>query len=166
MVAIQIGIIIFLIFVLAIICQDEYRKRRLTRKSARLSKFWNNTGERRRNFRINTELDVLYEVVSNEVIQKRNSMSRNISLGGINLALNEKLVPDTTLRLEFNIPKRPKPIFTQGKIVWVEERLEKLRSQKEERFFTTGIKFTQMKPEDEAALYAFIKQNSKEQSQG
>ena len=165
MIAIQIGIIIFLIFVLAIICQDEYRKKRLARKSARLNRFWNKCGERRKSFRINTKIDVLYEVISSEAAQKRNSTSRNISLGGINLALNEKLLPNTALRFELKIPERPKPIFMQGKIVWIEEISEKFSRQKEERLFATGIKFTQIKPEDETALYAFIKQNAKEQSQ-
>jgi len=160
MVTIQIGVIIFLLFILLIVYQDEYRKRILGRKSVKLSSFWNRNKEleeRRRSVRTNAEIDVSYEVLSGNAVQKRSSMSRNISLGGINLALNEKLLPETTLQLQLNIPKSHRPIFTQGKIAWVREISEKFTRQKKQRVFATGIKFTQINPRDEAALNNFIK---------
>jgi len=161
MVVLQTGIIIFLIIVLAIIYQDDYRKKKLARKSARVNRFWHKDKERRKSIRINTKIDVLYEVVSGNAVKIKNSLSRNISVSGINLTLNEKLFPETTLRLQLNIPENPRPIFTQGKIIWVREMLGKFSGQKDQRDFATGIKFTQLTPKDEAILRGFIQQKIK-----
>jgi len=130
MAAIQIGIILFLILVLIIVCQDECKRRRLARKSAKLNRFWTKDQERRKCLRINTEIDVLYEVVSGIKNQKRGAISKNISLGGINLALDEKLVPGTKLQVQLNIPPGPRPIFAQGEIVWIKEISEKFNVEK------------------------------------
>lgn len=162
MFAIQIGLIVFLLFILAIIYQDECRKKRLARKTAKANRFWDSGKERREQVRINTEVDVFYEVASGRKTQKRTSISKNISLGGINLALNEKLLPGTDLSLQLNLPQGAKPIFVQGKIAWVKEIPERLPGQeKEERFFATGIKFAQMSPRDEGLLRSFIDQHIK-----
>jgi len=170
MIAFQVGAIIFLIFVLAIVYQDERRKRFLARKSVRLNKFWNDEGkedkegkDRRKSIRINTEIDVLYEVTAGETIRKRTSMSRNISLEGINLALSEKLLPGTRLSLQLNIPQRPRPIFTDGEIVWVKEEVseEAAPEAKDQRLFATGIRFIYINPADERALHGFINQKIK-----
>ena len=162
MFAIQIGLIVFLLFILAVICQDEYRKKRLARKTAKADRFWDSGQERRQKVRIDTEVDVFYEVTSGRSAHKRTSMSRNISLSGINLTLNEKLLPGTDLNLQLDLPQGAKPIFVQGKIVWVKEISERLTGHKrEERFFATGIKFTQMAPRDESLLRGFIGQHIK-----
>ena len=161
MIAIQVGIIIFLIAVLIIVYQDENRKKRLARKSAKLNRFWDKDKERRKSIRINTEIDVSYDVVSGEKSLKRSSITRNISLGGMNLALNEKLAPGTILHFELNIPESSKPIFAQGEAVWAKEISEKFIKQKEQRLFATGVKFTQVKPGDEAILRNFINQKMK-----
>lgn len=145
-----------MLLVLIIIYQDEYRKRILAKKSAKLNRFWNKGKDRRKTLRLNTELDVLYEVVSGNTAQKQLSMSRNISLGGINLALNEKLLPETILDLQLNIPNSTRSVFVQGKIVWVKEISKRFIKQKEQRLFATGIKFTRMKPNDETTLHNFI----------
>lgn len=166
MILIQIGIIIFLFLILAVIYQDEYKKRKLNRKSARLNRFWTSAHppgkERRKTLRINAEIEVLYEVASANAVRKVNSISRNISLGGINLALNEKLFPGTILKLQLNIPERSRPIISQGEIVWVKETPKKFMSQKEQRIFATGIKFIQMDPKDETDLNRFITQRIKD----
>ena len=160
--AIQIGLIVFLLFILAVIYQDEYRKKRLARKTAKADRFWDSGKERRQQVRIDTEVDVSYEIVSGTSTHKRTSISRNISLSGINLALNEKLLPGTDLNLQLDLPQGVKPIFVQGKIVWVKEISERLtRQKKEERFFATGIQFTQMSPRDESLLHSFIDQHIK-----
>ena len=160
MVAIQIGIIVFLLFVLAILYHDEYRKGRLSRKSARLNRFWHFDRERRRNVRINTEIDVLYEVSNSKDAHKQLvSKSRNLSIGGMNLALNEKLFPGTNLQLQLDVPQTQRPILVQGEIVWVKEipaKFSKNAKEKTERYFATGVKFVKVKPEDETKLRDFI----------
>lgn len=158
MIAVQIGLIVFLVIVLAVVYQDERRKRTLDRKSVRSNKFWNDDKDRRKHIRINTEIDVLYEMASGNTVRKRSSLTRNISLGGINLALSEKLLPGTRLSLQLNIPQKPKPIFTDGEIVWIKEIQEEPSKSKEQRLFATGIKFIYINPIDEAALHTFIEQ--------
>lgn len=164
MIAIQIGIIIFLILILLIIYQDEYRKRILARKSAKLKRFWNGDNDRRKSIRIDAEIDVLYEIVYGGKAIEQASFSRNISLGGINLALAEKLLPETIIKLQINLPQNPKPIFMQGKVVWVKEISKKFIRQQEQRFFATGIKFMRLAPDDENLLNAFINQRIKNAS--
>lgn len=161
MIAIQIGLIIFLALLFAIITQDEYKKQRLSRKAAKTHRFWTDGAdaagvERRKSVRIDTDIDVLYEIVNSQKYKKEFSVSRNISSGGINLALGEKLLPDTTLRLQLNIPQSTHPIITEGKIVWVKEILGRFVMQKSERFFSTGIKFVNMNKEDMDTLQNFI----------
>jgi len=158
---IQIGVIIFLLLLLAVIYQDEYRKRRLARKSAKVNTLWNGGIDRRKTPRISIEIDVLYEVLSGNATGKQTSMSRNISLGGIGLILNEKLFPGTVLSLQLNIAQSHRPIFTQGEIVWVKEISKKNTAEKGQRLFNTGIKFTKIEPEDKVALSSFINRRAK-----
>ena len=161
MIMIQIGIIIFLLLILAIIYQDEYRKKRLARKSAKVNTFWNGSRDRRKTPRISIEIDVLYDVLSGSAAGKQNSRSRDISLGGIGLTLNEKLFPGTVLSLQLNIAQGHRPIFTQGEIVWTKEIFKKNTAEKGQRLFNTGIKFTKIGPEDEVALNNFINRRAK-----
>ncbi|MBU4140347.1 MAG: PilZ domain-containing protein [Candidatus Omnitrophica bacterium] len=161
MIMIQIGVIGLLLLILAVIYQDEYRKRRLARKSAKVNTFWNRNKDRRKTPRINTEIDVLYEVLSGNAAGKQNSRSRDISMGGIGLTLNEKLFPGTVLSLQLNMAQSHRTIFTQGEIAWVKEASKKNIAQKGQRLFDAGVKFTKIGPKDEAALNNFINQRAK-----
>jgi len=162
MIAVQIGIVIFLLVILLIVYQDERRKKRLERKSAKLSRFWEAGKERRKSVRIDTELNVAYEVVADKSALRRSSVTRNISVGGVNLALDEKLFPGTTLELELSLPQRPRPVLVQGKIVWLKEISPKFGRKKEQRFFAAGIQFTRINAQDEAALKDFISRKIKD----
>lgn len=165
MIAIQTGVIIFLLLLLVIICQDEYRKRRLEQKSAGSKKFWNENNDRRKAARINSEIEVLYEVISAQAAAKQASFTtKNISLRGINTTLNEKLLPQTKLHLQLNIVNRPQPIFAQGRIVWVKEISQRFIKRKTQRIFAAGIEFTQISPKDETALESFVNQEIKGES--
>lgn len=161
MIAIQIGVIIFLLLILTVVYQDERRKRRLARKSAKVNTFWNENKDRRKTPRISIEIDVLYEILSGSAAGKQNSRSRDISMGGIGLTLNEKLFPGTVLSLQLNIAQSHRPIFTQGEIVWVKELFKKNPAQKGQRLFGAGIRFTKIEPEDKAALSSFISRGAK-----
>lgn len=159
MIALQIGLIVFFLFILAIIYQEERRRRREEKKPTKFNRVWPSGKEKRKSIRLDTEIDVLYEVYSGKVSAKRSSISRNISVGGINLALNEKLFPETTLRLQLNIPQFPRPIFVQGKIVWVKEISQKFIGERKQRLFATGIQFMQVDKKDELLLDGFIKRS-------
>ncbi|MBN2097374.1 MAG: PilZ domain-containing protein [Candidatus Omnitrophica bacterium] len=161
MIALQVGIIVFLSLVLAVVCYDDYRKRIIARKTAHLNRFWNEHQDRRKSVRLDTQLDVLYETIPNHLSLKRNSVSKNISLGGINLALNEKLQTGTMIKMQFGLPDARRLIAVQGEVVWVKEIAQRFTREKQERFFSTGIKFTQIKREDGAALSSFINQRTK-----
>ena len=161
MIGVQVGIIVFLLSILAIVCHDEYKKRKLARKSVKLSRFWNGSKERRKSVRIDTACDVLYEIAAQTKSTQHSSVTRNISVGGINLALSEKLFPGTILKIQLNIPGGS-ALFVQGKVVWVKEIAERFSDQQERRFFTTGIQFTQMARKSEAILKDFIKQRMKD----
>lgn len=160
MIAIQIVIIIFLLVVLVIVYHDEHNRRKLGRKQVKVNRFWSGK-DRRKSIRIDTELDVLYEVSSQARPKKRITMTRNISLGGINLGLNEKLFPGTVLDLQLNIPESSRPIFVQGKIVWVKEIAKRFIKPKGQRIFAAGIQFIQINPEDVATLHSYINQRVK-----
>lgn len=159
MITLQIGLIVFFLLILAIIYQEERRRRREERKPTKFNRVWPSGKERRKSVRLDTEIDVLYEVHSGKVSAKQSSLSRNISVGGINLALDEKLFPETTLSLQLNIPEVPRPIFAQGKIVWVKEISQKFIGEGKQRLFATGIQFTQVDKKDEVVLDNFIKQS-------
>jgi c-di-GMP-binding flagellar brake protein YcgR len=163
MTIIQIGVIIFLLLILVIIYQDEYRKRRLVRKSTKLRKFWSQEDRNRRKYhRVDTEIDVLYEILSNnKVIPKGASLTRNLSLGGVNLALSEKLFPGTILKLQLNLPQSTHSIFVQGKVIWIKEIYERFTRKDSKRYFATGIQFLQLSLEDEIILRSFISQRTK-----
>ncbi len=161
MIPIQVGIIVFLVIILVIVYQDEYRRRIQKRKSAKLKSFWNSAQERRKSIRINTEIDVLYEVLSGNLARKQSSISRNISEGGINLALSEKLAPETIIKLQLNLPESPRPILTHGRVIWVKGISEKFSAEKEQKFFATGIKFTQLSRKDKDALSSFVQKRIK-----
>ena len=161
MIMIQIGVIIFLLLLLAVIYQDEQRKRRLTRKSAKVNTFWNGSRDRRKTPRISIEIDVLYDVLSGNASGKQNSRTRDVSLGGIGLTLNEKLFPGTVLSLQLNIAQSHRPIFAQGEIVWTKEIFKKNTAQNGQRLFGAGIKFTKIGQEDKVALSSFINRRAK-----
>jgi c-di-GMP-binding flagellar brake protein YcgR len=169
MIVIQTAVIIFLLLVVLIVYQDERKKRKLARKSATLDRFWDNEKnsggkdtERRKSVRIDTKINVSYEVVSTNADKKRNSISSNISKGGINLALDEKLLPETTMDLQLNLPQRSRPIHVRGKIVWVKEIPQEFAEKKGDRFFATGIQFIQIIPKDEIILHKFIDRQIKD----
>jgi c-di-GMP-binding flagellar brake protein YcgR len=168
MIIIQIGVIVFLLLILAIIYQDEHRKRRLARKSTKLRKFWSQKDKNRRKYhRVDAEIDVLYEILSdNRTFLNGASLTRNLSLGGVNLALSEKLFPGTILKLQLNLPQSAqsttRSIFVQGKVVWTKEIYERFTKKNRKRYFATGIQFLQLSLEDEALLRGFICQKTKE----
>ncbi|MFC1631319.1 PilZ domain-containing protein [Candidatus Omnitrophota bacterium] len=162
MAGIQIGLVIFFIFVLGIICHDEVKKVRQQRKTSKLNRFWHHGRERRKTVRLDTEIAVSYEVVAHNKAQKHLSRTTNISIGGINLALEEKLPPNTVLSLHFNIPQSAQTLNVKGKVIWAKEILAKFVTSGHQRFFATGIKFVYLSKKDEVVLDNFIRQSAKQ----
>ncbi|MFH1075149.1 MAG: PilZ domain-containing protein [Candidatus Firestonebacteria bacterium] len=158
MLAVQIGIIAFLLLLLAAVNSEEKKKHRQERKLVKANEFWCGTVERRQTIRIDTELEVLYEVITETPANNHKaSICKNVSLGGINLVLNEKLLPETKIYLQLNLPGQNKTILTEGEIIW-EKEMPQDTAQKDdsERFFNEGIRFVHIKKEDKDILGNFI----------
>lgn len=163
MLVFQLGVIIFFILILIVVCHDEYRKKKLGRKSVKLDKFWRDEEDRRKKIRISTEIGVLYEVLTGKKSARCNSVSRNISLGGVNLVLTEKLSPGIELNLQLDVPGQRKVVVACGRVVWVKEVSQQPDEQnKQQRAFATGVRFTSMTSKDEDGLRKFIAQHVKD----
>ncbi|KPJ67612.1 MAG: hypothetical protein AMJ45_03010 [Syntrophobacter sp. DG_60] len=80
--------------------------------------------------------------------------SFDISVEGIRLFLPKKFPKDKVMELEINLPLPP--VVTRGKVVWVKEV-----ETKGGKFFQTGIKFTEVKPEDKARIEVFTQTRQK-----
>jgi len=73
----------------------------------------------------------------------------DISKGGIRLLLPED-PKDKVIQLTIYLPNY-RPISAKGQAVWIKER-----QTEEEKFFETGIEFTQLEQSDKAAIETFI----------
>ncbi len=103
--------------------------------------------ERRKFPRIPVSVEV---GVKNGLLPVTSVRSHEISVEGIRLFLPVELPKDKVMELEINLPSSP--VIARGKVVWTKEV-----EIKEGKFFQTGIKFTELKPEDKAKIEAFVR---------
>lgn len=164
MVAIQLGVILFLALLFILIVHDEYKKKKCPARRPRPIVFGPMV------FPVGMSagavyvsiLILMYYMKCYTVIKRTNARPwLRISAWGLNLALEEKLLPDTLLELQLNIPGSAHSILTQGKIVWVKEIIGRFIVQKQERYFSTGVKFLEMSQNDQALLNSFIDHHTK-----
>ena len=116
----------------------------------KVEKIW--AGEERRNGkRIPTSVSVLYTFPRSS--KTNTSNSRDISGGGIQLILSEKLSPGEGLELEFALTEGEKPFRIVAQVVWVSET----EPAEGKRLFRTGLKFARIETKEavrlEASLY-------------
>lgn len=106
--------------------------------------------EKREFIRLNANIKIKYKILFRG--KKKETLSKNISGGGIKLFLNEKLEVNALLKLELKIPKHPELISAEAIVVWVEKSriLPK---------FNTGIKFTKIEPISKARIFKYIYEN-------
>lgn len=71
--------------------------------------------------------------------------SFDISGGGIRLFLAERLLKDDVVKMELDLSVPP--IIARGEVVWIQE-VETMGN----KFFQTGIRFTNMKPADKTKM--------------
>lgn len=74
----------------------------------------------------------------------RDAGAKNISGGGIRLALAEKLTPGTVVELEIAIPDDSRPFQAKGEVVWTEE--VNITGDSVGRYHDTGMKFIEIDP--------------------
>lgn len=150
---IEVLIVSVLILVLSALYIDEHRTRYQNIPVGRMTGYWNGK-ERRKDVRIDKILDIRY-TIEERPRATGNSLTKNISRGGILVETSEKLLVESLLGLEINIPNHQKPIVADGKVVWVKE--SPAMDQSGKRVFNTGIKFVYMDPMERENLLQYIK---------
>lgn len=136
--------------VLVIFLIDEARRRRASEPQGMIESYW--TGlERRRTVRLSTQLVAHYHVLDPR--NKRIASVRNISAGGLQMTLEEKLHPGARLELEIQLEDRHKMFVADGQVAWVSEVSPAHDST---RKFATGIQFINMSPSAEQELMRYI----------
>lgn len=94
--------------------------------------------------RIDSPMKISYEVVENA--PAKSATARDISGGGIRLALNEKLKEGATLKLLIELPgSANKTTIVYGTVVWIRQ-MEIMGPGKTSGYYETGIQFTKADP--------------------
>lgn len=110
--------------------------------------------ERRKFPRLNAKLLVKYRVLEKGK-KRKESESKDIGGGGIKLFLNERLLKDTPLELEINIPGEGKPIVAEGRVVWSKE-VGCGSGEELGEWFDTGIMFTKIEPLEQCRILKYV----------
>lgn len=110
----------------------------------------NEIRERRRQVRIDLAIRIRYKVLERSWVEDK-TLSRNISGGGIQLAVSERLVKGNILEMEMYLPGEAEPILATGAVVWIREAPEDWRSD-----FDAGVRITKMAPSDRDKLLRYI----------
>lgn len=111
------------------------------------------TIEYRKLFRANINLKVNYKILQ-EPMSEGITFSRNLSSIGINIIIMEKLSEDDVLSLEIYLLPDSKPVAAKGKVVW--QRLCTYQTESKRRYYSTGIHFLAMPPDDAIKTSDFI----------
>ena len=146
-------VLALLIAILVVLFADEKHLKPVKSANGNMTGYWNGS-ERRTNVRVKMTLKATY-VLDKDSQQKKDTISKNISLGGILMQLYEKLYPSTLLLLDIFLPDGQSPVAAKGEVVWIKE-LSKL-DEGGGRTFDAGIKFVSMNPKDKERLEREIK---------
>ena len=149
-------LIILLIVVLWICVKEEHRHRKERTPIGRVQYFWYGQ-ERRQNERISLVFRARYRVVKNGKRDQKESLTDNLSIGGLKLLIYEKMRAGDEIDLEIDVP--PKELLKcRGKIIWVKEIHQEERGKEElgKRSFLIGVSFTQLSPQVLERLKSFI----------
>ncbi len=146
-----------LVVILIMLLVDDRRLKKAKSSDGKLTGYWNGA-ERRANVRVDASIKTAYAVEKNP-LPKNDTLSKNISLGGILMQLYEKLYPPTMLLLDIFLPNNNKPIIAKGEVVWIKElsALDEIGR----RTFDAGVKFVSMGPRDKDRLDREIKNLAK-----
>lgn len=147
--AVSLIILVILVFILITLFTDEKRMKAAESVNGKMTEYWNGP-ERRKSVRIDAALKTKYSVDKNPNQSKNDTLSKNISLGGMLLQLCEKLYPSTLLLLDIFLPDDKIPVIAKGEVVWVKELPDLDESGR--RTFDAGIKFTSINPKDKERL--------------
>ncbi|MBN2097804.1 MAG: PilZ domain-containing protein [Candidatus Omnitrophica bacterium] len=108
--------------------------------------------ERRRYVRLKTCVEVKYTVIGKPGgIQ---SLTKNISAGGLCLTTDEKLSTETPLQLELKLPDLKDTIRALGRVVW--QKNFESGGKEPKIYFDTGIEFTGISDFDRFNINRYI----------
>lgn len=108
--------------------------------------------EKRKFYRIDTSLLVDYEIVNGEEIpEEKTGVAENISEGGLSIDLPEHFLPETLLRIKFNLPTLKIDEYISGivKVVWSKPAEFK-------NTYTTGVCFIKISKSDMEKLKKYL----------
>ena len=106
--------------------------------------------EKRKFVRLESPIGITYRILTNPPIENQ-SVSKNISGGGIRVILKEKMLPDSALEVKINISENDTAVSALGEIVWQEEMVMGT-----DVCYETGIKFTKIAAEDRDKITHYI----------
>ena len=156
--AIYLAILTVLLAVLYVTYREEKKNRPASQYQ--VEEFWK--GPERREFkRISKmlQIDYLYLSSDGKEMEKKEGKTRatstNVSWGGIQLLLPEKLQNGTRLALEIQLETHRPSIRAVGEVVWMEEAPDKSDSEGA-RVFRTGVKFVGFSSEAQSRLVQFL----------
>lgn len=147
-------ILSILVVITVMLFIDDKQTRPAKSLDGTMTGLWDGS-ERRGSVRINKVLKAKYAVDINKKNDKKDTISKNISLGGILMQLYEKLNPSTLIAIDIFLPNEPHPISAKGEVVWVKELSD--LDNVGRRIFNAGIKFVSMNPRDKETLDRSIK---------
>lgn len=156
--AVYLSIIVVLLGILYMTYREEKRSR--PARQYAVEQYWKEQAERREFKRISKmlQIDYLYLSADGKEFEKKEGKAQttttNISWGGIQILLPEKLQKGTRLSLEIRLePNRP-PVRAVGEVVWMEEA--DLLDAEGSRVFRTGVKFVGFSSEAHDRLVKFL----------
>ena len=145
-------IVVVLTLVLVTLYIDEHRTKNQNIPTAKVTGFWLGH-ERRRSRRIKAAIQIRYITGKKPYITGA-TLTKNISTGGILIETCEKLLVETVLVLEIDIPSHQKSVTANGKVVWGTESSN--IDEEGRRTFHLGIKFVYMQPREKKLLDQYI----------
>jgi len=149
---IELLVLAILILILMTLFADEKRLKTAKSPTGKMTGYWDGP-ERRESVRIDIVLSIRYSI-DKTPNQSRNSVTKNVSTGGILMQVEEKFTTPTLLILDIVLPNGEKPIAGKGEAVWVKELSD--MDQRGKRLFDAGIKFTSMSSGDKERLNKHI----------
>lgn len=108
--------------------------------------------ERRQFVRVNMTMSVQYRGIRQASDSIINTISRDISTGGIRLLVNEFISVFTRLVLEIAVPSTPKPVKAVSKVAWIQKRPYGEQ-------YEVGVEFMDMPEEDRRDIFDFVEKS-------
>ena len=109
--------------------------------------------ERRRFVRLDTRLDLAYTILPSG--QAKQSLTKNVSAGGICLISDQALPPGTRLQVALKLPGREQSVNAIAEVVW-NEPYEVISKAERRRSAEVGLRFVEIAPADREALMQHV----------